>query len=182
MTVKNKQTKPRHQYRQALWKVASKCDLRDYKNTETSPVESVIRRIIITTEGTLMAFSTCSSLLAYAVIGAGCVLRSCQLCTKGLDGLSSCPFSTLSLPVLLRSLLGLILFRTPTAIPVLFQQWAREVGFLLTWSQVGLITLYLKELIFLQILCKSVPRRTCQKGWEELSHLPLAVQNVHDLA
>lgn len=70
------------------------------------------------------------------------------------------------------------LSRPPAAVPVLFQHWARECSFLLTRSQAGLLTLYLKGFIFLQALCKSVPRRTCQKGWEELWHFPLAVPNI----
>ena len=108
-----------------------------------------------------------------------------RLCTDVLPAVCRRSGPSLLLPLLHSEpphlapvLLGLLVFRTPTAVPVLFQQQATEAGFLLTWSQVGHITLYLKEFIFVQVLCKPVPRRTCQKGWETLSHLPFAVQTV----
>lgn len=41
---------------------ASKCCLRDHKNIKPNPAESVICKIIIAAEGTLMAFSTFNSL------------------------------------------------------------------------------------------------------------------------
>lgn len=68
MTVFKKQTKnkkhpkkhPTHniKYKQPLRKVPSKSDLRDYKTSQTKPVGFVTCRIIIATEGTLVAFST----------------------------------------------------------------------------------------------------------------------------
>lgn len=171
---KNKTTQNQTEIQAITLKSTSKCYLRDYKNIKPNPEGSVIHRII-------MEASTCNSFSRRWWNARNVSWQQSKPVVYQRAGLSLllCHLhpEPLHLP-LLPSGSASYLSRTPAAAPVLFQHWDTESSFLLTWSQAGLISLYLEGFIFLQALCKSLPRRTCQKEWEELSHLPLGVPNI----